>query len=638
VNRRGAPTRAAGAALALAALLTPACGRRGDEAWRSLLAAVPEPATTGREAADRAKILGAWRAAEAAAADREATPERVAAAYGELGRVCLAHEVVEAARASLANAAALAPDDRRWPYLAGVLEQGEGRVDEAAARFARALDLAPDDPATLVRLGEIDLERDRPDDARRRFARALAIPAAAAAAHFGLGRAAAAAGDPAAAVDHFERALAAQPAASAVRYPLGVALRDLGRRERAVEQLAAAGDREVEFPDPLIDELSELVTGARSYLRRAERAREEGDLERALQHYRLAVEADPEFALARLGLGTALGERGELGAAIAHLRRAADLDPALPEAHFNLATALLRLGRRDEALAALDRVLALDPGHHDARLRRAALWRDRGEPERARADLEAILARDPLDPGALANLAVLLARQGRAAEAERLLLDRLRQAPPPAVEARIHFALAFLAQERGRVEEAIDRYRRAVAASAGFAEGHFNLAVLLLQSGRAAAAAEAFGEVIRREPGNPRAHLGRGRAWIAAGRWPEARAALEAGLAELPADAALGAALAQLLSACPDPGVRDGRRALALAEAAFRARGGADAAEAAAMALAELGRFEEAVRWQRGLLAQAEAAGADPEARARLADELARYQAGRPIRWPDPGR
>jgi hypothetical protein len=107
---------------------------------------------------------------------------------------------------------------------------------------------------------------------------------------------------------------------------------------------------------------------------------------------------------------------------------------------------------------------------------------------------------------------------------------------------------------------------------------------------------------------------------------------LETGLASLPGDIVLSSTLAEVLAGSPDASVRDGERALQLANAAYRANRGADHAEAVAMALAELGRFDEAAQFQRELLADAEKAKAPAALRTRLAANLARYERKEPVR------
>ena len=622
--------RWAALALCFAAAAAGAC--RGDRgAWRAQVVAVPEPPVASREAADRAKLAEVRQRVQQQVDARGATAASAAAAFGELGRVYLAYDFPSGAEASLSNAAALEPGNREWHYLLGVIAQQGNRLDVASARLTRALALAPGDGATLVRLAQVEFEKGDRAAARAHDQQALGIAGAGPAAHFGLGRIAAAQNDLDGAIAHFQQALDAQPRASAVHSPLALALRGKGRRDEAQQHLALAGPTAVTFPDPLVEDLAGLVTGARAHLFRGDRARDEHDLDTAQREYQQAVDADPGLALAHHSLGTVLGERGNMDEAVVHLRRATELDPRFPEAFFNLATALLRQQRTDEAMRALDRVLELDPAHEAARLRRAAVWRERGDTKQARADLEAVLARQPLQPDAIVDLAVLLAKSGQGRQADQLIREKLARNPPAAVQAKLYFTRAFLDNGSGHLPAAIEDYRQAVAADRDYTDAWFNLAVSLVMARRNAEAASAFAEVVRLQPSNPRAYLGQARALTAAGDWRQARSVLEGARQRL-GDAAVAHDLAELLAASPDAAVRDGQRALDLSMSAYAATHGAEHAEVVAMALAELGRFADAVDWQRKLAAQAEAAGAAPEMRARLRANLGQYQRGQRVR------
>ena len=77
--------------------------------------------------------------------------------------------------------------------------------------------------------------------------------------------------------------------------------------------------------------------------------------------------------------------------------------------------------------------------------------------------------------------------------------------------------------------------------------------------------------------------------------------------------------------------VRDGRRALSLARKAYGLENSLDHAETIGMALAEIGQFEEAIRWQRGLVNQAAATG-DRNLVRRLVTNLKLYESRRPLR------
>src|SRR5262249_39735580 len=92
--------------------------------------------------------------------------------------------------------------------------------------------------------------------------------------------------------------------------------------------------------------------------------------------------------------------------------------------------------------------------------------------------------------------------------------------------------------------------------------------------------------------------------------------------------------LVRLEAAAFDAHVRDGPRAVALAETLIaKEQPNADLAEAQAMALAEVGRFDEAVTWQRDAIVTAERTGQMDLAR-HMADNLRLFQSRRPSRAP----
>ena len=91
--------------------------------------------------------------------------------------------------------------------------------------------------------------------------------------------------------------------------------------------------------------------------------------------------------------------------------------------------------------------------------------------------------------------------------------------------------------------------------------------------------------------------------------------------------------LARLLATASDDTVREGRLALELAEKLLEETRSAVHAETVAMALAETGQFDDAIRLQRSLIAQAEAE-ADSRYVDRLRENLSRYEKGEPSRGP----
>lgn len=496
----------------------------------------------------------------------DAGPGELGEAWGELGRLYHAYDFLSAAESCYENARTLQPDDFRWPYYLGFLHQVRGELEPAAERFREALALRGDVPA-LLRLGDVLLELDRPAEAGALFERALELDPESAAAHHGLGKVAAREDDHAVAVRHFERTLELQPSASLVRYPLAQAYRALGERERAELHLGRRGNASPTFPDPLVRELDEDAVGAGLRLTRAGVALAEGRRDAAIAEYRLALAADPANVEAHLALGTLLAQAGNDGEAKAHLGKAIELDPRHPRN----ARTHLRLGevlqRLGDAAAAEHYARALDAGLEEPRERAVA-----------------------------------------------------------------HLGLGNLLAARRDDEAAAGHYRAALEIAPDLAEAHFNLAGVLGRLGRRDDGMAHYRRVVELQPENAAARLYLAQDLAAAGHYGEALERLEAALAAFPESDAVVHTLARLLAACPDRSRRDGPRALELALGALesrRDRPPLEYAETVAMAFAEAGHFEEAVKWQREVIAAAEQAG-HPGALELLRRNLARYERGEP--------
>ena len=95
-------------------------------------------------------------------------------------------------------------------------------------------------------------------------------------------------------------------------------------------------------------------------------------------------------------------------------------------------------------------------------------------------------------------------------------------------------------------------------------------------------------------------------------------------------------ALAFALATLPDPALRDGERALRLAEAvvAESEAGHPDYLDTLAAAYAEVGDFERAVAEERRALAQLEGRDVPDEITGLFRRNLALFESGKPLREP----
>lgn len=106
---------------------------------------------------------------------------------------------------------------------------------------------------------------------------------------------------------------------------------------------------------------------------RGDAALRRSDLERAVADFAAVIAAEPGDAEVRRALATALHRGGRLGEAIPHYRAALAATPGDPEIHNNLGAALAESGDPGAAVVHFERAAALRPGYAeaDANLRRA---------------------------------------------------------------------------------------------------------------------------------------------------------------------------------------------------------------------------------------------------------------------------
>lgn len=595
-------------------------------------------------------LVGVVRTLEAQGAE----PRRRAEAYGALGHLYLVYEMLGAAEDAYRHAAGLAPEDPRWPYYLGYLQSKSGALDAARDSYLAALAREPEDLPARLRLGQVELDRNEPEAAREQFLFVLERRPESAAASYGLGRTAAAEGDFEQAVDHFERAAALQPDAGLVHYALAQAYRRLGRLDDARRALESYREVPVHFPDPRIDRLAELSARAVfDQVMALAASPETFPDERFLDHAmgllatREGVAEAIDARLSEGGLdprtrgrlhalvGSLLVFRSRDEEAVERFGRALSETPDLDAARERRANALMRTGRPGEAFEELSTLVTRRPEAVDLRLKRAAAAMVLERFDEARTDLERVVATAPDNAEAQHRLGAVLERQGRPREAAEHYFVAGRVNTSPERAARAMFEAARLWAGAGRSGRALDAFVRARDLDPDLLDVRLGLGGMLLNQGEVEAARQEFHRAVEIDPANARARVGEAISLLALERWTAAAERLEEGVERVPEDPALQLLLARLRAAAPDASVRDGGRALELARRLHRLRPSVRSAEAQALALAELGRFDEAASWLRRALDVVRGTGDGVLAR-ELERVLADVEDGRAFRASGP--
>jgi tetratricopeptide (TPR) repeat protein len=211
-----------------------------------------------------------------------------------------------------------------------------------------------------------------------------------------------------------------------------------------------------------------------------------------------------------------------------------------------------------------------------------------------------------------------------------LWFDTIQKQPRNA-RARNNYASDLL--KSGQARAAIDHLQVAVTESPNFAEAHANLGVALATEGRVPEALPHFERALEINPFYTEAYQNIAEAYGSQNQLAKAVKYFLKALDQRPDDVALMNRAAWILATAADPAARDGREALVLAERAVKLTDRKDASslDTLAAALAENGRFDDAIAACTEALSLARARGdaAFPE---ELNQRLALYRAHKPVR------
>jgi len=293
-----------------------------------------------------------------------------------------------------------------------------------------------------------------------------------------------------------------------------LALHKCGQTERAI----AACDRA----------LSEAPDHARGMLVRAFLLQTQGRLDEAAGWHRRVLElAESDgpagcdagmVALAHQGLGAILAEQGDPERAVVHYRQALELLPEDAPTWDNLGVVLEALGRDDEALEAYRQAALLDSSAARVWFHLGNVLRRTGRATEAAARYRRALGLQADWPECWNNLGAAL-QDGERFEEAINAFRRAVDAEPGNAEYLNNLGLALYCAER--TGEAIGVLRRALAADNGLAEAHWNLADALRDEGELEAALGHYRRALRLRPDYSATWWNLGLALLTAGRLRE---------------------------------------------------------------------------------------------------------------------
>jgi tetratricopeptide (TPR) repeat protein len=223
--------------------------------------------------------------------------------------------------------------------------------------------------------------------------------------------------------------------------------------------------------------------------RRARRAHERGELDRAERLYADILQRNPRHFDALHLLAMLNYQRGELDAAEQLLSAALRVDGARADAHTDLGLVLLAMARLEDATAAYEAAHALAPGDPEALNGRGVALLRQGRTGEALASFERALALAPDHVDALGNRGNALLKLNRPREAIASYDAGLKLAPK---HARLLTNQAVALRRLDRPHEALLGLNRALTGNPDFAEARFVESLVRLTLGDFAAGWSAY--------------------------------------------------------------------------------------------------------------------------------------------------
>jgi protein O-GlcNAc transferase len=232
-------------------------------------------------------------------------------------------------------------------------------------------------------------------------------------------------------------------------------------------------------------------------------AQQQGELERAAEAYRRAIEAEPRYAEAHANLGAVLARLGRYDEAVACYERALRINPQLNAARLNLGLARYRAGALTAAVDAFKAAYAADPSLLQARQLLGLVLVETGKDAEAIPHLEAAARAEPDEPAVLFALGRAYARRGDGrADAVADRLAHTREGLP-----LWHQLRGLALQQENRHDQALAAFEAASALNAALPRLFVNIGVSRLALGDHGGARRAFETALARSERDAAAHV-----------------------------------------------------------------------------------------------------------------------------------
>jgi tetratricopeptide (TPR) repeat protein len=235
---------------------------------------------------------------------------------------------------------------------------------------------------------------------------------------------------------------------------------------------------------------------------------------KAIEEYRLAIEADPSSEFLTSGLAELYVKTGRIRDAVLEAQDIIKRDPNNLEAHKLLGRIYLRSlgdmpgGNGSDnvlklAIEQYERIVKIEPNNIDDRLLLGRLYRLNNDLQKAENELKTAVQLDPNSEEAITTLALLYSEEGDTAHA----LQVLSSVSATGRSAKLYSALGTTYEQRKDYKNAIEAYKKAIQLDRDNLDAIRGLAENLLNDGQIDAALDQYKVIVDANPEDAQTYL-----------------------------------------------------------------------------------------------------------------------------------
>jgi tetratricopeptide (TPR) repeat protein len=263
---------------------------------------------------------------------------------------------------------------------------------------------------------------------------------------------------------------------------------------------------------------------------------------KALEEYRLAIEADPSSEFLTSGLAELYVKTGRIRDAVLQAQDILKRDPNNIEAHKLLGRIYLRSlgdmpgnGNGSEnvlklAIEQYEQIVKIEPNNVDDHLLLGRLYRLNNDLQKAENELKIAIKLDPDSEEGVTTLALLYSDEGDTAHA----LQVLSSVPDTARSAKLYAALGATYEQRKDYKSAIDAYKHAIQLDRDNLDAIRGLAENLLNDGQIEAALDQYKVIADANPEDAQTYLRISEIYRRQGKYEQALDSLKKAQAMVP--------------------------------------------------------------------------------------------------------